>query len=178
MRSTIRQQNFQRGFNLIELGLVLLIISFSGYFAYSKFTEYSESVLSAEEADNITQYASKTKTAYAMDSDFSHVNTAGLRTTGIFPNSMVQGTNVLNRYQGVVTVVPNAITSSNDSVLFTSTNYTEAGCRAVVPRMAFIARTVFVNGKLVKPLDLPLVRDTLGEACTVAANTISFTVSK
>jgi len=178
MRNKIKQSTGQAGFNLIELGLVLLVVSFAGYFAYSKFTEYSESVLSAEEADNITQYAAKTKTAYAMDSDFSLVNTTGLRTTGIFPNSMVQGTNVLNKYQGTVSAVPNAISSSNDSVLFTSTNYTEAGCRAVVPKMAFVARTVSVNGKLVKPLDLPLVRDILGEACTVAANTIVFTVSK
>jgi hypothetical protein len=168
----------QSGYNLIELGLVLLVIAFAGLFGYSKFIEHNENVVSAEEADNITQYVSKTKSAYAMDSDFSLVNTTGLRTTGVFPASMVQGSNVLNKYQGVVTAVPNAITHPGDSVLFTSTNYTEAGCRAVVPRMASIARTVSVNGTVVKPLDLPLVRDALGAACTVAVNTITFAVSK
>ena len=77
-----------------------------------------------------------------------------------------------------MTVEPNTLTNPNDSVLFTSTNYSLAGCREVVPRMASVARTVNVNGSEVKPLDMPLIRDALGTACKVAVNTVTFAVSK
>jgi len=169
---------FESGFTLGELGLVLLIVAIISMFAYPKFIEYSETVVAAEEADNITQYVSKMKAAHSTDSDFSLVTTSELLATGIFPASMVQGSNVVNKYQGKVTVEPNSLINPNDSVIFTSTNYSLAGCREVVPRMAAVARTVSVNGTVVKPLDTPLVRETLGSACTVAVNTITFAVSK
>ena len=106
------------------------------------------------------------------------MTTAELLATGVFPASMAQGANVVNKYQGKVTVEPNSLLNPNDSVMFTSTNYSLVGCREVVPRMAAVARTVSVNGTVVKPLDMPLVRETLGSACTVAVNTITFAVSK
>jgi prepilin-type N-terminal cleavage/methylation domain-containing protein len=171
-------RKYQRGFSLGELGLVLLIVAIISMFAYPKFIEYSETVVATEEADNITQYVSKTKAAHSADSDFQLVSTAVLRTTGIFPASMVQGTNVVNKYQGTVSVEPTTLTNSNDSALFTSTNYSLAGCREVVPRMAAVARTVSVNGSVVKPGNEPLNRELLGNACTVAANTLTFAVSK
>jgi len=168
----------EQGFTLGELGLVLLVVAIISMFAYPKFIEYSETVVAAEEADNITQYVSKMKAAHSTDADFSLVTTNELRMTGIFPASMLQGANVVNKYQGAVTAAPNSLSNPNDSVLFTSANYSLTGCREVVPRMAAVARTVTVNSTVVKPLDLPLVRETLGNACTVAVNTISFVVSK
>lgn len=171
-------RRFEVGFTLGELGLVLLIVAIISMFAYPKFIEYSETVVAAEEADNITQYVSKMKAAHSTDSDFSLVTTGELLSTGIFPASMVQGSNVVNKYQGKVTVEPNTLSNPNDSVTFTSTNYSRTGCREVVPRMAAVARMVSVNGNPVKPLDMPLVREALGSACTVAVNTITFVVSK
>ncbi len=178
MNNKLKQAKYQAGFTLGELGLVLLIVAIIAMFAYPKFIEYNEGVLAGEEADNITQYVSKMKSAYSTDSDFSLVTTATLINTGIFPASMVQAAGVINNYQGAVTAEPNAITSANDSVLFTSTNYSQAGCREVVPRMASVARIVNVNGTVVKPLNLPLVRATLGTACTVEPNRVTFAVSR
>lgn len=172
------RQNRQAGFTLGELGLVLLIVAMISMFAYPKFIEYSETVVAGEEADNITHYVSKMKAAHAADSDFAAVTTEELRSTGVFPASMVQGSNVVNKYQGSVTAVPNTISNSNDSVQFTSTNYSLAGCREVVPRMAGLARIVTVNTNAVKALDQQLDRQALGTACSVAVNTIVFTVSK
>jgi len=171
-------RRFESGFTLGELGLVLLIVAIISMFAYPKFIEYSETVVAAEEADNIIQYVSKMKAAHSTDSDFALVTASELLATGIFPASMAQGSNVVNKYQGKVTVDPNSLSNPNDSVIFTSTNYSRTGCREVVPRMAAVARTVSVNGTVVKPLDMPLVRETLGTACTVEANAITFVVSK
>jgi len=178
MRKFTACRKWESGFTLGELGLVLLIVAMISMFAYPKFIEYSESVTAGEEADNITHYVSKMRAAHATDSDFSLVTTEILRTTGIFPATMVQGTNVINKYQGTVSAEPSGVVNANDSVQFTSTNYSLAGCREVVPRMAGLARTVNVNGSPVKPRDEPLDRQLLGTACTVAANTIVFVVSK
>jgi len=177
-RKFAARRKFEAGFTLGELGLVLLIVAMISMFAYPKFIEYSESVTAGEEADNITHYVSKMRSAHATDSDFRLITTEILRSTGIFPGTMVQGTNVINKYQGTVTAEPGAIANPNDSVQFTSTNYSLAGCREVVPRMAGLARIVTVNGTPVKPKDEPLDRQLLGTACTVAANTIVFIVSK
>ena len=178
MNTQFKQANYQHGFSLGELGLVLLIVAIIGMFAFPKFIEYNERVVATEEAENITQYASKTRAAYFMDVDFAGLDTGVLRTTGIFPASMVRGNAIVNRYQGNVTAAPNRLTNNADSVLFTSTNYPIAGCREVVQRISLVARVVSVNDIVVRAGDKALDRVALGTACKEGDNTLSFVVAK
>ena len=174
----LKQSKYQTGFTLVELGLVLLVVAVIGMFAYSKFMGQNQEVLASQESDNVTTYVSKTKKAYTNDSNFSTVTTDALRTNGIFPRSMVQGTTVVNNYQGTVTAAPNTVSNADDSVLFTSTNYTQEGCREIVPKIAAVAQLISVNGTVVKPLNARLDRVTLGTSCADEDNTVTFVISK
>lgn len=165
----------QVGFTLGELGLVLLIVAIIAMFAYPKFIEYNDSVLAGEEADNIIQYVSKTKSAYSMNSDFDGLTTESLVKSGVFPPSMIKGDNtVVNNYQGVVTA---ALNGGNNTVTFTSTNYSQAGCQEVVSRIASVASTISVGAQMVKKAaNEKLDRANLG-ACIANSNVV-FTISK
>lgn len=171
------KSNNQRGFTLGELGLVLLVVGIIAYFAYPKYLQHTQTVLAQEEMDSVTQYVGNFQKAYKADPDYSTVSTAIGVQLGYFDTTMIQGTTAYNKYQGTVTVVPNQVTNPNDTALFTTTNYSLAGCQQVVPGIAQISRTMTVNGTTVQPLDQPLVKTTLGTACA-STNTVTFVISK
>lgn len=172
-----KQLKNQKGMTLGELSLVLLIAAGLGGWMYNKFAENQEEKIAIQEADDINRYVGRLQNAHTGDADFTTATTATARTTGIFPREMIQGTTVFNKYNGTVEVAPNQITNTNDSALFTLTNYSETGCRTVVPQIAKLARTVSVGGTAVKALNGNLDKAGLGNACG-DTNTITFVISK
>lgn len=172
-----KQVKNQKGMTLGELSLVLLIVAGLGGWVYTKFAENQEEKIAIQEAEDINKYVTRLQNAHTGDADFATATTANARTNGIFPREMVQGTAVVNKYNGTVEVAPNTITNTNDSALFTLTNYTEAGCRNVVPQIAKLARTVSVGGTAVKALNANLDKTGLGGACG-DTNTVTFVISK
>lgn len=174
-------KKYQKGFDLAQLALVLVIAGLITAFALPKYLEYRQDTLAEQEVSDITTYMAKIQNHWSGDADYATLANDVVRTNGLLPDAMIQGTNVVNRYGGAVTFAPTTIgATANDAGQVTSVNYSLGGCQRVVPKLARNARSVTVNGNAnVKPLDQPMNKTELGNACTDAnTNTVVWTFNK
>ena len=168
----------QGGYSLMELGFALLLVSMIGYYIIDDYIANQEKVTIKREIDAIHQIISGTMETYSSEQDFANVNVDYLRQGGVFPKWMISGTEIRNSAKGLVTVAPVSISSANDGVQFTETNFTIGMCQKVLRRVESGVRSLTVNGKEVKPMDGQLDGKALGENCKSGLNTISFQISK
>jgi Tfp pilus assembly protein PilE len=164
----------QGGFGLLELGLVLLIVSVLGIYAYQQYASNRDESLAQSEVADITSYWAKTQERYSNQQAYTGLDTATLIQANVFPASMtlVANTSVQDKYQGALTAAPGTLKTADDAVVFTAKNYTPAGCASVVPKVANGARKIEIGSTTVKEdggkLDIKLLgsecsKDTVGD---------------
>ncbi|MBK4736085.1 type 4 pilus major pilin [Noviherbaspirillum pedocola] len=173
-----RTRRRQAGYTLLELGFVMVIVGGMAYYAISGFLSDRDSGMVKNEIENTFKFISETMSQYSTQPDFSNVSTDVLRQFGVFPPSMVSGNQVHNLNHGTITAAPTTVTAQNDGVTFTETNYTQAMCQKVLPRIDAGVRLMTVNGIVVKGLDSQLKMDLLGANCRSDNNTVLFVISK
>lgn len=162
----------------MELGFALLLVSMIGYFIIDDYVADQEKITIKREIEGVHQMISETMATYSAEQDFSTVSIDYLRQNAAFPKWMISGTEIRNSAKGLVTVAPVSISSPNDGVQFTQTNYSIGMCQKVLRRIESGVRTLSVNGKEVKPMDGQLDGKALGESCKTGLNTVTFQISK
>ena len=137
----------QGGFTLVELVVVLAIIiaAISAIIARQMSTSQSSRVQS--EAGNLQTIVGKVNSTFAGRSSYAGATTAFLLAQGAFPTSMVNGTNVINGWNGAVSVAPGA---GNTSVDITYAGVPSSACIEFVANTSKSYRTVTVGATVVK----------------------------
>lgn len=168
----------QTGFSHVVGVGCLLVLTVSGIVLYiNNELENRNKEAIAQEVSNTHKFIAETMAQWTQP-DFSGVSMDALRQRGIFPPTMVVGTEIRNTARGLVTVAPVSVSSSLDSLSFTEQGFSKVMCEGVLSGIEKGVRAVLVNGQVVKPLDGTLNTDLLTSNCLDRANTITFLISK
>ncbi|MFK4705833.1 prepilin-type N-terminal cleavage/methylation domain-containing protein [Roseateles asaccharophilus] len=104
MRKTTNRK--QGGFTLIELAVVIAIIVVAIAAIISRRGATDQTAKIQTEAGNLQAILGKVNSTFAGRINYSGASTSLLLAQGAFPTSMVNGTSVVNAWQGAVTVDP------------------------------------------------------------------------
>lgn len=162
-----------RGFSLIEFGIVVALIAGATVIVYLMFSGRNDSATASAEAQNFTMMAADTQQKWRAQGNFTGIDAASLVNNGVVPSTMVVGNTIETRWNTPVTVAAGTINSAGDSVVFTyqvprrscADFVTQAGSSAVVVDVA--------GGTTVKDVpngDNTMDVSALGGACDTTAD--------
>jgi prepilin-type N-terminal cleavage/methylation domain-containing protein len=177
LKKNIAKVARNKGFGLVEIMLVLIIVALLGNYAYGRYTTNKESTKAEQEKADVVTTIANTQEKFTIYTDYATASLQVLIDNGVFPVSVTRANSVTNQYAGTVTVSQNTINSPADTLKFTTTNYTVSGCKLLIPKMESGMLQVSVNGQVVKPLNGTLDITKLGPACT-AASSIEYIIAK
>lgn len=169
--------NKQRGFDILQLALVLVIVAILGSFGYKKFNETRADAVIDEERSEVSAYLSKAAAKFDNDPDYSQATLQVLIDGGVFTARNVSGGVVKNRFGGTVSMATNTIVHDNDSLKFSSTRYTKNGCNDIAEKLAPGVLAIIVNGTTVKEPNGSIKKAELGNSCT-ADSTVAYIIGK
>jgi prepilin-type N-terminal cleavage/methylation domain-containing protein len=160
----------QRGFTLVELAVVLAIIVLAAAGIIARQRSASQTAQVQAEAGNLQAVIGKINSTFAGRTSYAGATTEFLLAQGAFPTSMVSGTNVVNTWNGAVTVAPG---TGNTSVDITYGGVPTAACIELVANASRAYRSVTVGSKVVKTTaqaeaDLDATQTACSGASTVA----------
>jgi prepilin-type N-terminal cleavage/methylation domain-containing protein len=137
----------QAGFTLVELVVVLAIIVGAIGAIIARQMSASQSSRVQSEAGNLQAIVGKINSTFAGRSSYAGATTSFLLAQGAFPTSMVNGTSVVNGWNGSVTVAPG---TGNTTVDITYAGVPSAACLELVSNTSRSYRTVTVGSTVVK----------------------------
>lgn len=175
MKRSIKKQ---RGFTLIELGIVLALSGIVLFYAVSKMTSTGDQVRAQALVGELAQIVQNTKRLYATQGSYNGVTIAALRNNTVFPsswNGTAAGT-ITGPFTGAVTVGATTLTTADDAVMITTPNVPTSVCSEAARMLADGVNIITVGGTVVKANNGALNIDTLGTQCS-AANSVSFAVT-
>tara|TARA_B100001105_G_scaffold136374_3_gene109251 strand:+ start:8115 stop:8639 length:525 start_codon:yes stop_codon:yes gene_type:complete len=140
-------RNKQCGFTLVELVVVLAIIIAAITAIISRQMSTSQTSRVQSESGNLQTIVGKVNSTFAGRTSYAGATTAFLLSQGAFPTSMVVGSNVVNGWNGTVTVAPGA---GNTSVDITYGGVPSSACIELVANTSKAYRTVTVGATVVK----------------------------
>lgn len=149
MNKILKKIKKQKGFTLLELLAVLIIIAILGtglYFVMAKVTSSSDA---KAEDKNVQLIASALRTTYGNTASYSGLTASvqQLITSGVFPASIVSGTTLANKWGGAITIASYSVSPGTDNYF----DITEASIpRDICNKMASLTASSFplvnING--------------------------------
>lgn len=176
----LSKKNGSKGFTLVELMVVLVIVGLIVYLIYPRAAAWINkghvSNLSSDR-DSIVQCLSDNLTGYADTSSLS--NDWAIKRKCV-SSSRVMGTNtVKNADGGSSTVSPATLNNSNDAISFTDDHVRSGSCAAYAADKNDGFARIIVNGTTVKDVNGTLNDSALTSACTNSdSNSVSFMILK
>lgn len=169
----------QRGFTLIELGIVVVIGSILLAVALTIATTVLADNRANDELKEVPLIVTRIQKLYNNRSSFLGLTTTLAIAQNAFPgNRVTSATTVTNRWGGAITVLPATIATAADGVAATYTQVPKSECLAVVPQLDSVVRTVTVGGTAVKADGAATDLTALGTQCATAPTTVVYTFSK
>lgn len=142
----------QRGFDMVQLGLVLVIIAIALVGIIVAYNRNSIATQSNELSGDLVTLVGSVKASYA--NNYVGVTNAALSTGSFFLNlpslNNSGGVVTTNVGGGTLTVTSGTVNIANDSVKYALTNLPDAACLPLVTSLAKTAATVTVNTSSVK----------------------------
>lgn len=163
-------KNLQRGFNLIELGVVMVIISILSFFAIRQFGDMKMSAQAQNDVKDMPIIVGKIQRAYMNSTTSAGVTMALLVNNNVFPSDYVSGANAINRWGGTVAVAAATLSTANDSIALTWPTVPSAACLEIIPSVQRIMNTITVAGTSVKANGAAVDLSALGTQCNSATN--------
>lgn len=169
----------QRGFTLIELGIVVVIGSILLAVALSIATTVLADNRANDELKEVPLIVTRIQKLYNNRANFTGLTTALAISQNSFPaNRVTSTTTVTNRWGGTITVAPATMVTASDAVTATYTNVPKSECLAVLPQLDSSMRTMTVGGTSTKADGVPTDLTALGTQCALAPTTVVYTFSK
>jgi prepilin-type N-terminal cleavage/methylation domain-containing protein len=175
------QQRKQKGFTLVELGIVLALIGIGLFFAISKINETSDVSRAQNVSSDISTIITGVKRYYATQPEFPNTITqSDLINFGVFPPSWVRAAStsggtttaasVVPPFGGSLTLVRNS-TDANSADM-TIPNVPARVCTELGRLMSNGATVIEVGSTTVKQLNGQLNLNLLGTNCTGGTNMV------
>jgi type II secretory pathway pseudopilin PulG len=166
----------QRGFDMVQLGLVLVIIAIALVGIIVAYNRNSAATEAQQLSSDLTTLVGNVKAAYA--NQYGNVSNANLSSGSFFKNlsslNNSGGTVTTNLGGGSLTVSPGTVTVANDSVKYAITNLPDAACLPLVTTLAQTAATVTIGASTVKAKGAAVNPAMI--TCSGDANTLTFQV--
>jgi prepilin-type N-terminal cleavage/methylation domain-containing protein len=176
-----KSQRPQRGFSLLEVALVLVVILLGAGAILSAYTGTKSAADANNESKNINTILAGVKRIYAGTRGYTGLANTVLINGGGAPTNMISGTNLTNAYGGAVTVAPTNISGgTNNAFTITYAGVPGPDCTALVNQVSQTFSVIVVGTTNVKTLAAPqLDVPGLTTACSGGgnSNTIVFTAT-
>ena len=159
----------QRGFTLIELSIVLIIIGVLAIMGTRGVALYT-ATKDESEAQNVNRIMMALQVKYRYDPDTSTVTNAVAIATSVFDKSgwavnVTAGT-ILHSFNGLVTIVPSTIAVANDAFKLTMASVPYKNCGDIVRIVANSAYSVTVGTTVVQTIpSAPATGAAIDAAC-------------
>lgn len=137
---TMKNQNVarQRGFNLIEIAIVLAVIGLIIGGIYTAAAAVTENNRRRNTQAQILTIVQNIRTAYATQAAFAAPTNANINTMRLYPGDLVfDGTNFQNAYGGTVTVAATALGAgggAGSSFQLSFSNVSQGGCIEILSK--------------------------------------------
>lgn len=143
-------KKLSKGLTLVELSIVVGIAGVLLSLTVVGATSVFASTRAEAEIDELSATVMNIQRSYAKQNSFQAVTQPLLLALKVFPASRVNGTTVLNRWDGHVTAAPATVTTSFDSVALTSTDIPSEECAHMVRGVEHMMKEIRVNTTVVK----------------------------
>jgi prepilin-type N-terminal cleavage/methylation domain-containing protein len=167
-----------RGMTLVEVSIVLIIVGIIGALMFAILPSLMASAKARNETELLRTVINSVHKLRSNKPNFAGVDTALVVSSGVVPSAMVNGTSIVNQQAGTITIAAATVTTANDAVTMTSTNYSDALCKELAVNMESAVARIAVNGTEVKAVNAVLNDAGLFAACTGNANSVAFTFTK
>ncbi|WP_321820765.1 MULTISPECIES: type 4 pilus major pilin [unclassified Burkholderia] len=171
-----RRAQAQRGFDMVQLGLVLVIIAIALVGIIVAYNRNSTATQSQQLSSDLMTLIGNVKASYA--NQYGNVSNANLSSGSFFNNlsslNNSGGTVTTSLGGGTLTVTPGTINVANDSVKYALTNLPDASCLPLVTALSQTAATVSIGANVVKTATTSVNPAKI--TCSGNANTLSFQV--
>jgi prepilin-type N-terminal cleavage/methylation domain-containing protein len=177
MKKVFKLKRKQNGFTLLEFAFVVVVIGLIGAGLFNDFLDERTKALVKVESDTIVKIAGQAQEKWANQQDYTGVTETVMKNNNLFPSWMLTGTTVSNKAKGAVTCAAVTLTTTNDGLECTSTNYSKAFCTQLVPKIEQVMRRIQVGTNNLKPTDGVLDMTAVGTYCT-ASTSLKFVIPK
>jgi type II secretory pathway pseudopilin PulG len=168
-----------KGFTLLEFGIVIGLFAVVIGLALYVVPSILANIRANAESNLLPSVEAKIQRAYANQPNYANVSMAQVTALHIFPDSMVSGSTITNRWGGAYTIAPTTIATTNDAVSITSAGVPTAECIQIEQGVETSFRIIKIGGTVVKADGQTLVgEDTVSAACASATNQMVFTFGK
>lgn len=165
-----------KGYSLLELLLVLGIIAALVVAAFIIYPKIQASQRATNEISNISAIDAGIKSLYSSTADYSNINNTVLMNSKIFPQNMINSSNVRNSFKG--NVVIKASSYSSGSYQMTYYNVPQVECSKISIAVFNKFAQVQINSKVLKnpyqTITVDSVLADITELCATNVNTLYF----
>lgn len=177
--SRFKRSRRQKGFTLIEVGIVLALVGVALFFTLSKMSTTSDLTRSQNFVSEFSGIVTNAKRLYATQQSYTGVTIAILRDNNVFPATWNVGGTVTGPWTGAVTTAAATLVTAGDGLTITVPNIPQGVCSDIVRAMASGVDVISVAGTNVKAFQTTINLATAGTQCASAANvSIAFSFGK
>ena len=182
----------QRGFTLVEIGIVVAIAAAILVIALTVVPTVLANNRSNAEMQELPSVVTNIQKAYSNAPTFVGATLDSVIRLNAFPSERVTVpaaglATATNRWGGTITLAVANLTATNDIARLVYSNVTERECKTVIQGVAGMARRIYVDsangaaagaGVLVKGDGLAVDLALLGTSCGTGTNTITYDIGK
>ena len=180
------KKSFQKGFTLVELGIVVVVAAVILSVVLPKVGEVFGGAKTNGELQELPDVIAKIQKIYSNAPSYAGATLQTVADMGAFPASRIVVANpasVTNRWGGAVTLAVSTITTANDTVNLSHTNIPAQACIDVISQLGNSMggiRIITVGGVTVKADGANVDNALLATNCNAggAANTVVYRFSK